>query len=47
MLYLGQHNENNYTHQKSFATLDGEIVNPEISVKLEMRDELKVRRAQA
>ena len=25
-----------YTHQKSLPTLDGEIVDPEITVKLEM-----------
>ena len=31
-----------YTHQKSLATLDGEIADPEITVKLEMRDVLKV-----
>ena len=35
-----------YTHQKSLATLDGEIVDPEITVKLEMRDVLKARDAQ-
>ena len=34
-----------YTHQKSLATLDGEIVDPEITVKLEMRDVLKVHDA--
>ena len=36
-----------YTHQKSLATLDGEIVDPEITVKLEMRDVLKVHDTQA
>ena len=35
-----------YTHQKSLATLDGEIVDPEITVKLEMLDALKVHDAQ-
>ena len=35
-----------YTHQKKLATLDGEIVDPEITVKLEMRDVLKVHDAQ-
>ena len=35
-----------YTHQKSLATLDGEIVDPEITVKVEMRDVLKVHDAQ-
>ena len=34
------------THKKSLATLDGEIVDPEITVKLEMRDVLKVHDAQ-
>ena len=32
--------------KKSLATLDGGIVNPEITVKLEMRDVLKVHDAQ-
>ena len=32
--------------KKSLATLDGEIVVSEITVKLEMRDVLKVRDAQ-
>ena len=31
-----------YPHQKSLATLDGEMVDPEITIKLEMRDVLKV-----
>ena len=31
-----------YTHQKSLATLDGEFADPEITVKLEMWDVLKV-----
>ena len=31
---------------KSLATLDGEIVDPEITVKLEMRDVLKIHNAQ-
>ena len=31
-----------YTYQKSLATLDVEIADPEITVKLEMRDVLKV-----
>ena len=35
-----------YTHQKSLATLDGEIVDPEITTKLEMLDVLKVHDAQ-
>ena len=35
-----------YTHRKSLATLDGEIVDPEITVKLEMQDVLKVHDAQ-
>ena len=35
-----------YTHQKSLATHDGDIVDPEITVKLEMRDVLKVHDAQ-
>ena len=35
-----------YTHQNSLATLDDEIVDPEITVKLEMRDVLKVHDAQ-
>ena len=35
-----------YTHQKSLATLDGEIVDPAITVKIEMHDVLKVRDAQ-
>ena len=35
-----------YTHQKSLATLDGEIVDPEITVKLEMRDVPQVHDAQ-
>ena len=35
-----------YTHQKSLATLDGEIVDPEIKAKFEMRDVLKVHDAQ-
>ena len=35
------------THpKKSLATLDGEIVDPEITVELEMRDVLKVHGAQ-
>ena len=34
------------THQKSIATLDGEIADPEITLKLEMRDVLKERDAQ-
>ena len=33
-------------HSKSLATLDGEIVDPEITVKIELRDVLKVRDAQ-
>ena len=32
--------------KKSLATLDGEIVDPEISIRLEMRDVLKVHHAQ-
>ena len=32
--------------KKSLATLDGEIVEPEITVKPEMRDVLKVHDAQ-
>ena len=32
--------------KKSLATLDGEIVDPEITVKLEMRNVLKVHDAQ-
>ena len=32
--------------KKSLATLDGKMVNPEITVKLEMRDVLKVHDAQ-
>ena len=35
------------THQKSLATLDGEIVDTEIAVKLEMRDVLKVHDVQS
>ena len=35
-----------YTHHNSLATLDGEIVDPEITVKLEMQDLLKVHNAQ-
>ena len=35
-----------YTHQKCLATLDGEIVDPAITVKLEMQDVLKVHDAQ-
>ena len=35
-----------YTPQKSLATLDGEIVDPEIAVKFEMRDVPKVHGAQ-
>ena len=35
-----------YTHHKSLATLDGEIVDPEIIIKIEMRDILKVHDAQ-
>ena len=35
-----------YTHQKSLSTLGGEIVNPGITVKLEMRDVLEVYDAQ-
>ena len=35
-----------YTHQKSLATLDGEIVDPEITVKLEIRDVLIIHDAQ-
>ena len=35
-----------YTHQKNLATLDGEIVDPEITVKLEVWDLLKVHEAQ-
>ena len=31
---------------KSWATLNGEIVDPEITVKIEMRDVLKVHDAQ-
>ena len=31
-----------YTHQKSLATLDGEIVDPEITIKIKMYDALKV-----
>ena len=31
-----------YTHQKSLATLDGEIVDPAITAKLEMQNVLKV-----
>ena len=30
-----------YTHQKSLATLDGEIVDPEIIIKIELRDVLQ------
>ena len=32
--------------KKSLATLDGEMVDPKISVKLEMRDALKLQGAQ-
>ena len=35
-----------YTQQKSLATLDGEIVNPQITTKIEMRDVLKVHYVQ-
>ena len=35
-----------YTPPKSLTTLDGEIVDPEIAVKLEMWDLLKVHGAQ-
>ena len=35
-----------YTHQKSLTTIDGEIVDPEIAVKPEMLDELRVHDAQ-
>ena len=35
-----------FTHHKCLATLDGEIVDPEITAKLEMRDVLKVHDAQ-
>ena len=35
-----------YTHQKNLATIDGEIVDPEITLKLEMRDVPKVHDAQ-
>ena len=31
-----------YTHQKSLATLDGKIADSEITVKLKMRDALQV-----
>ena len=34
-----------HSHQKSLATLDGEIVDPEIAVEIEMRDVLKVHDA--
>ena len=37
---------NIYTHQKRLATLDGEIVDTEIVVKLELRDVLKVHAVQ-
>ena len=32
--------------KKSLATLDGEIVNPEITIKIKMRDVLKVNDVQ-
>ena len=32
--------------KKSLATLDGEIIDPEITVKLEMRDVLELHDAQ-
>ena len=35
-----------YTHQKSLATLDGEIVDPKITIKIEMRNILKVHGVQ-
>ena len=35
-----------HTHQKGLAKLDGEFLDPEITVKLEMRDVLKVHDAQ-
>ena len=35
-----------HSPQKSLATLDGEIVNTEIAVKLEMQDVLKVHDVQ-
>ena len=35
-----------YTHQKKLATFASEIVDPEITVKLEMRGVLKVHDAQ-
>ena len=35
-----------YTDQKRFATLYGENADPEITVKFEMRDVLKVHDAQ-
>ena len=35
-----------YTHQKSLATLDGEIVDPQITTKIEVRDVLKVHYVQ-
>ena len=34
-----------YTHQKSLATLYGEIVDPAITVKIEIHDVLKVHGA--
>ena len=36
-----------YTHQKSLATLDGKIGDPETTINLEMRDVLKVHDKQA
>ena len=35
-----------YTHQKNLTTLDGETVDPGITVKLEMRDVFKIHDAQ-
>ena len=35
-------NHSLYIHQKSLATLDGEIADPDFTVKFEMRDVLKV-----
>ena len=35
-----------YTHKKTLATLDGEIVDPEITIKIEMWGVLKVHNVQ-
>ena len=38
--------QDNFAHQKNLATLDGEIADPKITRKSEMRDVLKVRDVQ-